>query len=116
MHNKVELGGDRGHRGTMEASRIFLEAIALKTSVEAVYNRMKLRLAPHILYTRHDELFVDAVTLERDGQPPREVRLGTFKLAGLSQIALAGQPFQPAPVFDPRESKYAGVTLFAVAA
>jgi hypothetical protein len=100
----------------METSRIFLEAIALKTSVEAVYNRMKLRLAPHILYTRHDELFIDAVTLERDGQPPREVKLGTFKLAGLREVALAGQPFQPAPVFDPQESKYAGVTLFAVAA
>ena len=100
----------------METSRIFLEAIALKTSVEAVYNRMKLRLAPHILYTRHDELFIDAVTLERDGQPPREIKLGTFKLAGLREVALADQPFQPAPVFDPGESKYAGVTLFAVAA
>lgn len=116
MHKKVECGGAGGQIGAMEASRILLEAIALKTSVEAVYNRMKLRLAPHILYTRHDELFVDAVTLERDGQPPREVRLGTFKLTGLSQVALAGQPFRPAPVFDPGESKYAGVTLFAVAA
>jgi hypothetical protein len=116
MHKKVECGRDGGQIGAMESSRIFLEAIALKTSVEAVYNRMKLRLAPHILYTRHDELFVDAVTLERDGQPPREVRLGTFKLAGLREVALAGQPFQPATVFDPQQSKYAGVTLFAVAA
>lgn len=116
MHNKVEHRSESGHSDPMETSRILLEAIALKTSVEAVYNRMKLRLAPHILYTRHDELFVDAVTLERDGRPPREVRLGTFKLTGLSQLALAGQPFRPAPVFDPGESKYEGVTLFAVAA
>ncbi len=116
MHKKVERGGHGGQTGAMEASRIFLEAIALKTSVEAVYNRMKLRLAPHILYTRHDELFVDAVTLERDGRPPREVKLGTFKLAGLREVALADQAFQPAPVFDPQQSKYAGVTLFAVAA
>jgi hypothetical protein len=116
MHNKVETRGDDGQTGAMETSRILLEAIALKTSVEAVYNRVRLRLAPHILYTRHDELFVDAVTLERDGRPPREIKLGTFKLAGLHEVALAGQPFQPAPVFDPRESKYGGVTLFAVAA
>ena len=116
MHNKLETSGDGGQSGAMEASRILLEAIALRTCIEATYNRMKMRLAPHILYTRHDELFIDAVTLQRDGRPPREVKLGTFKLAGLREVALAGQPFQPAPVFDPRESKYAGVTLFAVAA
>lgn len=100
----------------MKASRILLEAIALRTCVEATYNRMKVRLAPHILYTRHDELFVDAVTLARDGRPPRETKLGTFKLAGLKEIALAGQRFQREPVFDPADRKYAGVTLFAVEA
>ncbi len=99
----------------METNRIILEAIALGTCIEAVYNRMKVRLAPHILYTRHDELYVDAVTVEREGQPPREIKLGTFKLAGLREVALAAQPFQPEPIFDPAESKYAGVTLFAVA-
>ena len=99
----------------METNRILLEAIALKTCVEAVYNRMRVILAPHILYTRHDELYVDAVTIERDGQPPREVKLGTFKLTGLKEVALVGQPFQRESVFDPGESKYAGVTLFAVA-
>jgi len=100
----------------MEASRIFLEAIALRKCVEATYNRMKMRLAPHILYTRHEELFVDAVALERDGQPAREVKLGTFKLAGLKEVALAGEQFQRQPVFDPDDRKYAGVTLFAVEA
>ena len=99
----------------MDTNRIILEAIALGTCIEAIYNRMKVRLAPHILYTRHDELYVDAVTVEREGQPPREVKLGTFKLAGLKEVALAGQRFQREPIFDPGESKYAGVTLFAVA-
>ena len=99
----------------METNRIVLEAIARGTCIEAVYNRMRVTLAPHILYTRHDELYVDAVTVERDGRPPREVKLGAFKLAGLHELALADRPFEREPVFDPAESRYAGVTLFALA-
>lgn len=99
----------------MDANRIVLEAIALGTCIEAVYNRMKVLLAPHILYTRHDELYVDAVTVEREGQPPREVKIGSFKLTGLKELALADRPFEREPVFDPGDSRYAGVTLFAVA-
>lgn len=99
----------------MDTNRIVLEAIALGRCIEAVYNRMKVTLAPHILYTRHDELYVDAVTVARDGRPPREVKLGAFKLTGLREIALADQSFEREPIFDPGDSKYAGVTLFAVA-
>lgn len=99
----------------MEASRILLEAIATRRCVRAVYNRTSMQLAPHILYTRHDELYVDAVALARDGQPPRELKLGTFKLAGLKEIAVvAEEPFERQALFDPAEAKYAGVTLFAV--
>lgn len=98
----------------MDGNKILLEAIALRTCVEATYNRMAMKLAPHILYTRHDELFVDAVTVERNGQVPREPRLGTFKLAGLKLHGTVRRPFRPAPLFDPTDRKYAGVTLFAV--
>ncbi len=99
----------------METNRIVLEAIARGTCIEAVYNRMRVTLAPHILYTRHDELYVDAVTVARDGRPPREVKMGAFKLDGLHDLALADQPFAREPIFDPAEDKYAGVTLFAIA-
>ncbi len=116
MHNNVENGDSAVHTGPMDANRIFLEAIALRKCIEATYNRTKMRLAPHILYTRHDELFVDAVAIERDGRPARELKLGTFKLAGLKDVALAGQPFRREAVFDPADRKYAGVTLFAVEA
>src|SRR3546814_18304388 len=75
---------------------------------------MAVKLAPHILYTRHDELFIDAVTIEREGKPPREIKIGTFKLAGLSPLALTNQEFQPETIFDPADSKNAGATLFAV--
>ncbi len=98
----------------METNKLLLEAIALRKCVAATYNRMRVKLAPHVLYTRHDELFIDAVTVERNGQPPREVKLGTFKLAGLTDLEFAGRPFQPEPVFDPNDPKYEGATLFAV--
>ena len=100
----------------METNRLYFEAIALRKCIRATYNRMVVTLAPHILYTRHDELFIDAVTVERDGQPPREVKLGTFKLAGLKDVALLERPFDPEPLFDPTDPKYAGVALFAVEA
>lgn len=95
----------------MSSSRIVLEAIARRRCLEATYNRMAVRLAPHILYTRHDELYVDAVTVERDGQRPRETKIGTFKLDGLRDPVVADQPFRLEAVFDPGDPKYAGVTL-----
>ena len=98
----------------MTTNRLLFEAIALRKCIEATYNRMVVKLAPHVLYTRHDELFVDAVTVERDGQRPRETKLGTFKLAGLKGVAVADRLFQPEPMFDPNDAKYRGVTLFAV--
>jgi hypothetical protein len=98
----------------MDTNRLYFEAIALRKCIRATYNRMNVTLAPHILFTRHDELFIDAVTIEREGQPPREIKLGTFKLAGLKDVALLGQTFRPDRQFDPADEKYAGVTLFAV--
>ena len=98
----------------MLPNREFLEAIATRRCVAATYNRMRVSLAPHILYTKHDEMFVDAVTVEREGLPPREIKFGTFKLAGLKDVAVEDKPFEPNPEFDPAQDKYEGVTLFTV--
>ena len=73
-----------------------------------------MTLAPHILYTRHNELYVDAVTVDRDGRTPREVKLGTFKLSGLTGLTRVDRGFAREPIFDPGDSRYAGVTLFAI--
>jgi hypothetical protein len=113
LHKNVETRSLLGQTGAMSSNRIVLEAIARRRCLHATYNRAAVRLAPHILYTRHDELFVDAVTLEHDGRKPRETRLGTFKLAGLREPAVAGQAFRLEPGFDPSDAKYAGVTLLA---
>jgi hypothetical protein len=113
MHKNLEPFGSPGQMRSMSSSRIVLEAIARRRCLHATYNRAAVRLAPHILYTRHDELFVDAVTLEHDGRRPRETRIGTFKLAGLREPAVADQPFRLEPGFDVGDAKYAGVTLLA---
>lgn len=98
----------------MDSNRTFFEAIALRKCVRATYNRTSVTLAPHILFTRHDELYLDAVTLERDGQPPRELKLGTFKLAGLKDVAITERSFDPMSLYEPRDAKYEGATVFAV--
>ena len=96
------------------ATPLFLEAIVKRQAVAATYNRIVVTLAPHILYTRHGDLHVDAVTLERDGRPPREEKLGTFKLAGLSAVRLTPRRFPTSPLFDAAAERYAGETVMVV--
>ncbi|AUW59459.1 hypothetical protein C1T17_16555 [Sphingobium sp. SCG-1] len=98
----------------MDTNRTLFEAIALQKCVQATYNRMVVTLAPHILYTRHDELHLDAVTVARDGIPPRELKLGTFKLTGLKDVAITERSFDPMPQYEPGDTKYEGATVFAV--
>lgn len=99
----------------MSANQILLEAIAHKKCVVVIYNRVEMKLAPYILYKRNDSFYIDAVAVEKAGQPPREIKLGAFNLAGLGDVALADQHFEAVPLFDPAASKYQGATLFAIA-
>ena len=90
------------------------EAIVKQLAVAATYNRGEVTLAPHIIYTRHDEIYVDAVTLERDGKPPREEKIGAFKLAGLTGLRITPRRFTPHTLFNPDEQRYEGTALMAV--
>ncbi|MBF6602570.1 MAG: hypothetical protein ITG03_06325 [Sphingorhabdus sp.] len=100
----------------MLPNKEFFEGVALKKCVTATYNKMRVTLAPHILYTRHDEMHVDAVTVEREGQPPRELKLGTFKLSGLKDVVVEERHFEPSDLFDAEAEKYQGTTLMTVEA
>ena len=100
----------------MTAPTTIFEAIALQKCLKATYNKLVVKLAPHILYTRHDEMFIDAVTVEREGGPPRELKLGTFKLAGLNDVTVLDETFEAMyGLYNETDDKYKGVTLFAVA-
>ncbi len=99
----------------MEKNALIFEGIATRTCITATYNRMLILLAPHILYTKHDELYLDGVTMKRDGELPREVKMGAFKVTGLNDLALSEQAFVPHTAWNAQDEKYAGVTVFAVA-
>ena len=91
------------------------EAIVCLLTVTATYNKGTVTIAPHILYTRHGELYLDAVTIRRDGQPPREQKVGSFKVAGLGGLTVTDVAFRQSKLFDPALERYQGQTLFAVA-
>lgn len=101
--------------GEQGATPRALQAIAQERCIDATYNKQAVRLAPHILYTRHGELYLDAVTINRDGQPPREEKIGSFKVSGLGTLQITGQIFTRSALFDPTLERYEGQTLFAVA-
>lgn len=93
---------------------LFRVSIARKTHVTVTYNRVAMLMAPYILYTRHGDLFIDAVVHEKDGKVPKELKLGTFKLAGLSDVTATFQPFEPLSLYDPADAKYVGTTVCSI--
>lgn len=101
---------------TAPSPATIFEAIVKRQAVAATYNRGAVTLAPHAIYTRHDELYVDAVTLERDGKPPKETKLGTFKLVGLGALRITPRRFAISTLFVPGEHRYEGNALMMVEA
>lgn len=93
---------------------VVFEAIVKQLCLKATYNRDWVVLAPHVLYTKHGEIYVDAITVARNGMLPRESKLGTFKVAGLGELSLTGRDFEISDKFEPEAERYAGVTLMAV--
>ena len=92
-----------------EPQEILSLAIRKKVCVTAHYNRVNVTLAPHSIFTRHDDLFLRAVTVDHDGRKPREAKLGTFKVKGLSDIALTRKLFSAATMFKGLEAAAAAV-------
>lgn len=106
----------QSYHKNMATNPILFEAIALKKCVTATYNRVEMTLAPHILYSKNNALYIDAVALEKNGEPPKEKKLGAFHLAGLNDLALAERHFEREEMFDPELDRYQGATLFAIEA
>ena len=57
---------------------------------------------------------IDAVAVERDGKPPREAKIGTYRLTGMNDIAITDRAFFAIEGFDPGAPLYQGETLLAV--
>ena len=116
MHNSSTtlLRAEPDEASAALTTRVLLEAIAKRLCVETTYNKQVVRLAPHIVYTRHGELHVDAVTVERDGKPPNGVKLGPLKRCGLHAPGLTNRALRPHRAFAATAEKYAGVTIFTL--
>lgn len=71
-------------------------AAARKRLVEVTYNKGRSLLAPHSVVTIRDEPYLRAVTVARDGRAPRQPKLGTFKLSGLSEVEVTRRLFSTA--------------------
>ncbi|MDQ0251082.1 hypothetical protein J2W22_003146 [Sphingomonas kyeonggiensis] len=95
---------------------LLFEAVVRHKCVSATYNRTRMILAPHILYTRHDQVYLDAVVVSKEGFLPREEKVGTFKLDGLKELTLLERDFVVSGLFDASLEKYQGVTLIQVEA
>lgn len=110
---KLTLEAERPDTPTGPTPTI-LEAIVRQFCVSATYNRTRMILAPHILYTRNGALYVDAAVVSREGMLPREPKMGVFKLDGLNDLLLTQRPFEPSDLFEAEAEKYVGVTLLAI--
>lgn len=106
---------DRTKSSPPIATPVVFEAIVKQLAIAASYNRVEVTLAPHIVYTKHGELYVDAITVDRDGKPPKEIKLGAFKLAGLSPLRITARRFPISSLFNPRDPRYLETTVMAVA-
>jgi hypothetical protein len=78
-----------------------MEAIARRRIVIAHYNGGAMRLAPHVMFERRGELFVSALNLSKNWRSLDEMRLGHFKLAGLSGAELTEDSFEPLTDYEP---------------
>lgn len=108
------LTAERPHVQTPTTTPIVFEAIVRKMCLSATYNKVEMTLAPHVIYTKHDELFIDCDVVARDGKPPKEPKIGTFKLIGLSALRITPRAFKVSPLFDQGSFKYADTALMAV--
>ena len=90
------------------------QAIAERRCIRATYNRDAIELAPHAVYLKHGEPYVDGVVRLRNGAPPKEAKLGAFKLTGLGDIAPTIRRFEPSTLFRRDAERYAETLVAAV--
>ncbi|MFK4874548.1 MULTISPECIES: hypothetical protein [unclassified Novosphingobium] len=91
-----------------------MEAISLRKTVNARYNGGIIKLAPHLMFERHGDLFVSALNLTKAWRSPEERRLGQFKLAGLEVTELLDEVFEPLPDFEAAPPRSDDTLLLAV--
>ncbi|MFZ1743792.1 MAG: hypothetical protein WAT93_13120 [Pontixanthobacter sp.] len=100
---------------TVQIQQIMVQAIGRRRLVVANYNGVTMQLAPHQLFTRHDEPYLTALNIGKSWNSEEDKRLGQFKIAGLSDVALTEDAFEPLPAFDNSLPREEDRPVFAVA-
>lgn len=91
-----------------------LQAIATRHLIQADYNGAELRLAPHLLFMRHGEPYIGAFNPGKAWRSDDERRLGYFKLAGLHNLMVIDQPFEPLETADTAPPRAEDQLVFAI--
>ncbi|AMK23184.1 hypothetical protein GG804_02300 [Sphingomonas histidinilytica] len=86
---------------------VFAHAIANHLCVRVTHNRGLMILAPHVVFTRGGERFVDAVVIERNGERPAEPKLDMLKFSSLKGPVITSEPFFPFQDYDAGDDRYA---------
>jgi len=108
MTQSVESAGSSDAAQALELTQEKLcQAVKRRVCVTTVYNRLAMTLAPHIVFLRHGEPYMVAYTVEHEGRKPRNPKLATFKLIGLSDLEVTRKLFVPQPEFNPFDDAYA---------
>lgn len=97
-----------------EARLKLMEAIARKRTVTAHYNGDQLKLAPHMLFERHGDLFVSALNMSKNWRDDAERKLGHFKLMGLAEVELMNESFDPMPSYEATAPRSEDTLILAV--
>ena len=110
MHKQTPDAASTGS----EPRLVLLEAIARRRVVTAQYNGVTMKLAPHLLFERHGDLFVSAWNMSKNARPDDEPKLGHFKLGGLAEVALTEDAFEPIPSFAPEPPRADDMLVMAI--
>lgn len=76
------------------------ETISNCRTIHATFNGGALRLSPHQVLVRKRSLFFAAFNAERSRRFDEEPTLGGYNLAGVSQLAVTDERFEPLPSFE----------------
>lgn len=128
--NKAEIGGPppKAARGKLslrlaaapmekqEDTAVHMLKIAMehRLCVRWTYNRTAMETAPQILYRMNDKLYCDALVQRRSGPEAGELKLASFRLAGLADIVLTNLPLVAWSDLDTASPRYAA-TLARIA-
>jgi hypothetical protein len=112
------LGLGLGSRAGRNPPNPLCDAIAALKLVTATDGNVTLKLAPHVVYRRgrREIPTLDAVLIERNGNPVNRESIRTYRVDDLTDITVIDEGFTVFADFDPDEPEYAGRTVCIVQA